>query len=66
MRSIRKDAAAPEPDAYEFAVDVGVDEVSGCGDLRTSESAFKIAAGIGRRRVKLQRRKGQFLEVGHA
>jgi len=38
--TIGKDAAAPESDAHEFTVDIGVDEVRGRRNLRASQTTF--------------------------
>ncbi len=63
--SVGENAAAPEPHFDQFAINISVDQMRWRSDLRARLPMFEIAARIRRRRVKLQRREGQLLEVGH-
>src|SRR5687768_4129004 len=65
VRAIGKDSAAAKPHLDQLAIHVGIDQMRGCGDLRPRLTMLEIAARIRRGCVKLQRRKGQLLEIGH-
>ena len=65
IRTVGEDSAAAESHLDQLAIHIGVDQMRGCSNLRSRLAMFKIAAGIRRCCVKLQRRKGQLLEIGH-
>src|SRR5205807_5466315 len=58
-------AAATESKTNQFAVDARVDEVTGGRHLRAGRLIREIAAGIGRRRVKLQRCERKVVQLAH-
>jgi len=66
IRPIGKPAAAPETVANELAIDPAVDEMAWRRNLRPGHPVRKVAAGIGGRRVELQRRRRKVVELGHA
>ena len=59
-------AAAAKAGAHQLAVDLRVDGVAGRGDLRARQLVGQVAARVGRRRVELQYRERQVVELGHA
>ena len=65
IRAVREGAAAPKAQPDELAVDAGVDQVAGRGDLRARRAVGKVAAGIRRRRVELQRSQRKIVELAH-
>ena len=60
--AVGEDAAAPEAVADELAVDGGVDQVAGRGDLGARLALGQVGAGVGRGGVELQQGVGIVLE----
>src|SRR5262245_64296443 len=54
--TVGEDAAAPESESHQLAVEVVAYEMRRCGDLRARHPARQIAAGVGRSHVELQYR----------
>ena len=52
--AVGEHAAAPEAQRDQFRIGGVLNQVTGCGDLRTCQPARQIAAGIGCRGIKLQ------------
>src|ERR1700730_7220043 len=65
LRTICECAAAPEPESDQLTVDAAVDQMAGCGDLRSRQPIRQIAAGVWRGRVELQRGEREVVELGH-
>ena len=54
MRPVGEHAAAAKAGAHQFVVGLLIDQVRGCGDLRTRNPPRQIGTAIGRRCVELQ------------
>jgi hypothetical protein len=52
--AIGEHAAAPEAQRDQFRIGGVLNQVTGCGDLRTCQPARQVAAGIGCRGIELQ------------
>src|ERR1700730_9332564 len=65
IRTIGKRAAAREAKSDQLAVDSPVDQVAGRRDLRSRKPVRKVAAGVWRGRVELERGQRQVVEFGH-
>jgi hypothetical protein len=65
IRAVGEGATAAKARRYQRAVGVRVDQVARSGHLRTSELPRQVTAGIGRRRIELQVRDRQVVELGH-
>src|SRR5438105_6608078 len=57
--------AATESKTNQFAVDASVDQVAGSRYLRARRPFREIAARIGRRGIKLQRREREVVQLAH-
>ena len=66
IRPVGEGAAATKAEADELAVDARVDQMAGRRDLRPRRPVGQVAARIRRRRVELQRRQRQVVELAHA
>ena len=57
MGPVGERAAAAKPGAHQFAIDSGIDHMTGCRDLRARQPLRQITARVRRSRVKLQNRQ---------
>ena len=63
--AVGEKAAASEAVTDQFRVGGGIDQVTGCRNLRPGLFALQVAARIGCSCIKLQHLKGKILEVRH-
>ena len=65
IRAVRERAAAAEPGPHQLAVHLRVDGMARRSDLRARQLIGQVAARVGRRRIELQYREREIVELGH-
>jgi len=53
--AVGEDAAPPKARPNQLGIDLGLNQVARRSNLRPRQTIRQVAAGIGRRRIKLQR-----------